>query len=107
MPYLNALIRYKIINSCLYGGKRRWSIKELMERCFDALAEYRGRYESISERTIRDDIRVMRSDILGCNEPIEQQKGPLNRWLRLCPGPGIRILIPGLTFSTSSDNTCS
>lgn len=72
---LNALIRYKTINSCLFGGKRKWSIKELIEKCSDALAEYRGRYESISERTIRDDIRVMRSDILGYNAPIKQQKG--------------------------------
>jgi len=72
---LNALIRYKTINSCLYGGKRRWSIAELIEKCSDALAEYRGRYESISERTVRDDIRVMRSDILGYNAPIKQLKG--------------------------------
>jgi hypothetical protein len=72
---LNALIRYKTINSCLYGGRRRWSIRELIEKCSDALAEYRGRYEPVSERTIRDDIRVMRSEILGYNAPIAQQKG--------------------------------
>jgi hypothetical protein len=72
---LNALIRYKTINSALYGGNRRWSILELIERCSDALAEYRGRYEPVSERTIRDDIRVMRGDILGYNAPIAQQKG--------------------------------
>ncbi len=72
---LNALIRYKTINSCLSGGKRRWSIPELIEKCSDALAEYRGRYKPVSIRTIRDDIRVMRSDILGYNAPIEQQKG--------------------------------
>jgi len=72
---LNALIRYKTINSCLYGGKRRWSISELIEKCSDALVEYRGRYEPVSERTIRDDIRVMKSDILGYNAPITQQKG--------------------------------
>jgi predicted DNA-binding transcriptional regulator YafY len=72
---LNALIRYKTINSALYGGNRRWSVPELAEKCSDALAEYRGRYEGVSERTIRDDIRVMRSDILGYNAPIAQQKG--------------------------------
>jgi hypothetical protein len=72
---LNALIRYKTINSCLYGGKRRWSIPELIERCSDALAEYRGLYKTVSERTIRDDIRIMRSEILGYNAPIEQKKG--------------------------------
>jgi hypothetical protein len=72
---LNALIRYKTINSCLYGGRRRWSIQELSEACSEALAESRGRYDPVSERTIRDDIRVLRSDILGFNAPIEQVKG--------------------------------
>ena len=72
---LNALIRYKTINSCLSGGRRRWSIDELRERCSEALAENRGRYGTVSERTIRDDIRVMRSDILGFNAPIKQEAG--------------------------------
>lgn len=72
---LNALIRYKTINSCLSGGRRRWSIDELRERCSEALAENRGRYATVSERTIRDDIRVMRSDILGFNAPIKQEAG--------------------------------
>lgn len=72
---LNALIRYKTINACLSGGMKRWSIQELMEKCTAALAEYRGRYESVSERTLRDDIRVMRSEILGYNAPIAQERG--------------------------------
>jgi len=72
---LNALVRYKTINSCLYGGRRKWSIDELIDACSDALGESRGRYERISERTIRDDLRVMRSDILGFNAPIKQEKG--------------------------------
>jgi hypothetical protein len=72
---LNALIRYKTINSCLYGGRSRWTIKELMDACSEALAETRGRYNSISERTIRDDFRIMRSDILGFNAPIIQERG--------------------------------
>lgn len=72
---LNALIRYKTINSCLGGGRRRWSIDELRERCSEALAADRGRYAPVSERTIRDDLRVMRSDILGFNAPIKQEGG--------------------------------
>jgi hypothetical protein len=72
---LNALIRYKTINSCLYGGRRRWSLDELIDRCSEALTEYRGRKSSVSERTIRDDIRVMRSEILGFNAPIRQKGG--------------------------------
>jgi hypothetical protein len=39
------------------------------------LAEYRGRYSPVSERTLRDDIRVMRSDILGFNAPKRQTCG--------------------------------
>jgi hypothetical protein len=72
---LNALIRYKTINSCLYGGRRKWSIRELIEACSEALGESRGRYILISERTIRDDLRILKSDILGFNAPIEQEKG--------------------------------
>lgn len=72
---LNALIRYKTINSCLSGGRRKWSIEELIEACSGALADSRGRYSTVSERTLRDDLRVMRSDILGFNAPIKQEKG--------------------------------
>ena len=72
---LNALIRYKTINSCLFGGKRRWSIQELIDACSEALAGDRGRYNPISERTVRDDLRVMKGDILGFNAPIVQEKG--------------------------------
>lgn len=72
---LNALIRYKTINSCLYGGRRKWSLDELIDRCSEALTEYRGRKSSVSERTVRDDIHVMRSDILGFNAPIRQKEG--------------------------------
>jgi hypothetical protein len=72
---LNALIRYKTINSCLFGGKRKYDIDELIDACSAALSEARGRTTRISERTIRDDIRVMRSEILGFNAPIEQKDG--------------------------------
>jgi hypothetical protein len=89
---LNALIRYKTINSCLYGGRRRWSIDELRTRCSDALAENRGRYATVSERTIRDDIRVMRSDILGLNAPIKQEGG-----LYFYTDPNYSIMSLGIT----------
>ena len=72
---LNALIRYKTINSCLSGRRRKWSISELIDACSKAVAEDRGRYVRVSERTIRDDIRVMRSDIINLNAPIKQEKG--------------------------------
>lgn len=91
---LNALVRYKTINSCLHGGRRKWSIEELIDACSDALAESRGRYEPVSERTIRDDIRVMRSDILGFNAPIEQMKG-----LYFYSDPGYSIMSISITDS--------
>jgi predicted DNA-binding transcriptional regulator YafY len=91
---LNALIRYKTINSCLYGGRRRWTIDELREKCSEALAECRGRYTPVSERTIRDDIRVMRSDILGFNAPIKQEGG-----LYFYSDPGYSIMNLRITDS--------
>jgi len=72
---LNALIRYKTINKCLSNPYREWSISDLIEACSSALEENRGIYTGVSERTIREDIRVMRSDILGFNAPISQKNG--------------------------------
>jgi len=72
---LNALIRYKTIDRCLSNPYRKWSIDDLIDACSSALKEYRGIYTRISERTIREDLRVMRSDILGFNAPIVQQDG--------------------------------
>jgi len=72
---LNALIRYRTIDLCLSNPYRKWTIEDLMEECSKALEESRGIYTGISERTIREDIRVMRSDILGFNAPIVQKDG--------------------------------
>jgi hypothetical protein len=47
----------------------------LQEECSEALAEHRGIYKQVGERTIRDDIRVMKSDMLGFNAPIEVEGG--------------------------------
>ena len=72
---LNALIRYKQIDQCLRNPYVDCTIQRLQEVCSEALAEYRGRYKRISERTIRDDLRVMRSEMLGFNAPIDQKDG--------------------------------
>ncbi|MAJ37261.1 MAG: hypothetical protein CMC19_04925 [Flavobacteriaceae bacterium] len=72
---LNALIRYKTIDTLLQGGAVYYSIDKLQIACSEALAEQRGVYKMVSERTIRDDIRVMRSDILGYNAPIIVKEG--------------------------------
>jgi hypothetical protein len=89
---LNALIRYKTINSCLYGGKRKYDIHELIDACSDALNEARGRGGRISERTVRDDLRVMKSEILGFNAPIMQKGG-----LYYYSDPKYTILSVGIT----------
>ena len=72
---LNALIRYKTIDQCLSNPYRKWTIGDLAEKCASALKENRGIYSGISERTTREDIRIMRSDILGFNAPIVQSGG--------------------------------
>ena len=72
---LNALIRYKTIDKCLSNPYRNWTITDLMEECSMALSENRGIDTGVSERTLREDIRVMRSDMLGFNAPIVQKDG--------------------------------
>ena len=72
---LNALIRYKTIDKCLGNRSVKCTIRRLREECSEALGEKRGVYKTVSERTIRDDIRVMRSDILGFNAPIAFEDG--------------------------------
>ena len=71
---LNALIRYRTINDCLSTG-RRYTIDELVEECSDAIRGNTTGEGGVSERTVRNDIRVMRSDILGVNAPIAQKDG--------------------------------
>lgn len=72
---LNALIRYKQIDAYLQNKYVDCTIEKLQDACSVALGEFRGNYSNVSERTIRDDIRVMRSDILGFNAPIEVSNG--------------------------------
>ena len=72
---LNALIRYKQIDLCLRNKFLKATIEVMQEKCSDQLAEHRGVYKRVSERTIRDDIRVMRSDALGFNAPIVVKDG--------------------------------
>lgn len=72
---LNALIRYKQIDKELRNPYLKTTIKGLQKACSEQLAEHRGVYKLISERTIRDDIRVMRSEALGFNAPIIVENG--------------------------------
>ncbi|MDD3771852.1 MAG: hypothetical protein PHC38_04255, partial [Weeksellaceae bacterium] len=47
----------------------------MIENCSEALGEARGVYRTVSERTIRDDLRVMKSDSLGFEAPIKVKDG--------------------------------
>lgn len=72
---LNALLRYKVIDNCLRNPYIHSDIAYLQEACSAQLGEQRGIYKLVSERSIREDLRVMRSDALGFNAPIVVDKG--------------------------------
>jgi len=72
---LNALIRYKQIDACLKNPYKNCTISYLQEVCTQSMGEKRGVYKLVSDRTIRDDIRILRSDILGFNAPIVFEDG--------------------------------
>ncbi|MCM1111260.1 MAG: WYL domain-containing protein [Clostridium sp.] len=71
MPLNRAtLIRISTIDRCLQNHYRRWTLNDLIEACTDALAEYEGRIDPVSRRTIQNDLALMRSERLGYNAPI-------------------------------------
>ncbi|MRX45834.1 helix-turn-helix transcriptional regulator [Pedobacter puniceum] len=74
---LDALIRYHTIDKCLQNFYREWTWEDLAKACFDALDEvrYRSDKNTVSKRTIENDIKVLRSNILGYNAPIVCRKG--------------------------------
>ena len=72
---LNALLRYKTIDACLRRQQIKCSIELLIDRCSDAISDSTGMNTSVSERTIRNDIRIMRSNILNYNAPILFENG--------------------------------
>jgi hypothetical protein len=72
--YVDALIRYKTIDDYLFGGKQKRSIHELINGCAETIQDARGPC-FYPENTIKKDLKVMRSDILGFNAPIKQEGG--------------------------------
>lgn len=72
---LNALLRYKTIDASLRNKQIKCTIDLLIDRCSETLSESVGINTRISERTIRNDIRIMRSDILNYNAPIIFENG--------------------------------
>ena len=76
----NALIRYKTIDNCLSNPYRKWTIEDLIDACSEALYEAEGIESGVSLRTIQGDLRIMRSDILGYNAPIEVYENKYYRY---------------------------
>jgi hypothetical protein len=72
---LNALLRYKTIDECLSNPLLECTIEVLISKCNAVLNEQQSSETSISERTIRNDIRILRSDALGFNAPIVVKNG--------------------------------
>jgi len=72
---LNALLRYKTINDCLRNRFAVCNIDYLIKKCSEAISAKLGAPTSVSERSIRNDIRILRSDILGFNAPIVCTEG--------------------------------
>ena len=67
----NALIRYRTIDKCLQNRRRKWTIEDLIDACNQALYEYDGIEKGVSLRTIRLDLKALRSSELGYNAPIQ------------------------------------
>lgn len=61
---LDALKRYHILNECFRNQFGKYDIAKLIQKCSHELGK------SVSERTIREDIKVMRSGDLGYEAPI-------------------------------------
>ena len=72
---LNALIRYKTIDDCLSNPNLKCTIDVLINKCSEKIIENQGIESGVSERSIRNDIRILRSDILGFNAPIQCKNG--------------------------------
>lgn len=66
----NAELRYKELDKCFCNHRKRYTINDLIDACSDALSEMDSTGNQVSERTIRADIKLMRSES-GFNAPIE------------------------------------
>lgn len=56
-----AAIRYRILDACLSNRAKRYTFDDLMERCNEGLAEANSEHKGISIRTLRDDLKHLRS----------------------------------------------
>ena len=53
----NALIRYKVIDSCLQNRYRKWTLESLIEKVSDALYEYEGMDKALANAPFRQIFR--------------------------------------------------
>lgn len=72
---LHAFMRYKLFDECFRNpNKSHWTISELQDFITEQLQKQNPN-ATVSERTLRADIRVMRGDTLGFNAPIKVRLG--------------------------------
>ena len=73
----DAVLRYHTIDQCLQNRYRTWTWEQLAEKCTDAIINATGnlKKDSISKRTIQNDIKIMRSNHLGYEAPIGVRNG--------------------------------
>ncbi len=58
----NQLLRFKIINRCLRDFSRLYGWRDLADDCIDALSAVDGQRESLSRKTIHNDIKYIESE---------------------------------------------
>lgn len=68
----NAVIRYQALDRCFSDFRHRYYMDDLIDACAEALMEYTG-YDSVSRRTVFDDITFMESN-QGWSIPLERLK---------------------------------
>ena len=65
----NAVLRYKILDSCFSNFYKKYFIDDLIKICSEKLSDHFGYEVSVSRRTILDDIKFMKS-LAGYDAPI-------------------------------------
>jgi len=71
----HALIRYRVIDRCLRHVDQQWNWQTLADACAEEIEQIMDEHLSLSERTIKGDLRSMRTDkALGYFAPIEYDR---------------------------------
>lgn len=58
----NAIIRYQALDKCFRNTGKRYSMKDLIEACNQALYDFNGSTDGIKRRQVYDDINFMKSE---------------------------------------------